>query len=204
MKLKYVVGILLGSTAISGTAFADGWNGMYLGVQGGYASLPSTTDYFGSIYKDATLSGGLLGIDVGIDHQMSNNFVVGVLADWSISNASGDGSIYNPGRDFTLTLHSLGKAQLRAGMSFGAANENLLYLAGGLAFGNVERTGNVTNATNSHVGYVVSAGFEHKFSPSVSIKTEASYVDLGKKTYSGGETVRLGGLLATVGINFHF
>jgi opacity protein-like surface antigen len=205
MKFKYVVGFLLGTTAMSGTAFADGWNGLYLGVQGGFASLPSTMQLPGNVNDNATLSGGLVGIDVGIDHQMSNNFVVGALVDWSLSNLKGDGNYCGVGcGDFTLTLNSLGRAQLRAGMSFGAENENLLYLAGGLAFGSVERTGNVSYGTTSHVGYVVSAGFEHKFTPSLSIKTEASYLDLGKKAYTNGETVKLGGLLATVGVNFHF
>jgi outer membrane immunogenic protein len=207
MKFRYAVGILLCSTAMSGTAFADGWNGMYLGIQGGFASLPSTTELGNSsIYQDATLSGGLVGVKVGIDHQMSNNFVVGVVGDWSVSNASGDGSIYSGnGRPFTLTLNSIGSAQLRAGMAFGAANENLLYVGGGLAFGNINRTGDLRQeGSNSHLGYVVSAGFEHKFTPNVSLNAEASYVDLGKKTYSPGETVKLSGLLATVGVNFHF
>jgi outer membrane immunogenic protein len=204
MQLKHVVGILLGSTAFSGAAFADGWNGAYLGIQGGYASLPSTTLAIGKpVDQDATLSGGLVGIDIGFDHQMSNNFVVGVIADWSVSNASGSG-LDDQGNPFSLTLNSLGRAQIRAGMSFGAANENLLYIGGGLAFGSVTAPGPEISSSNSHVGYVVSAGFEHKISPSLSIKAEASYVDLGKKTYNAGETVKLGGLLATVGVNFHF
>ncbi len=86
----------------------------------------------------------------------------------------------------------------------GSANENLLYLAGGIAFGNVSRTGNVATGSNTHVGWVASAGFEHKISQSFSIKAEASYVDLGKKSFASGEAVKLGGLLATVGVNFHF
>jgi len=204
MKLRYVVSILLGSTAMSGAAFADGWNGAYLGIQGGFASLPSTTtETAGTVIKDATLSGGLVGIDVGVDHQFSNNFVIGAVGDWSLSNVSGDG-LDKFNNTFKVTLNSLGRAQLRAGMTFGPANENLLYFGGGIAFGNVTAAGGEINGSNSHVGYVVSAGFEHKISPSASIKAEASYVDLGKRTYNNGETVKLGGLLATVGVNFHF
>ena len=210
MNIKYIIGILLGSTAISGTAFADGWNGFYIGAQGGYANLPSNAVHNNNcceVDKDATLNGGLLGIDAGLDHEMANNVVLGVVTDWSISNAAGDGSIYsNNGRPFTLTLHSLGKAQVRAGLTFGEANDNLVYIGGGLAVGNVERTGKLRNgaSSNTHLGYVVSAGIEHKLSPSASIKAEAAYVNLGSKVYSAGETVRLGGFVGSVGVNFHF
>ena len=204
MKLRYVVSILLGSTAMSGVAFADGWNGAYLGIQGGFASLPSTTiETSGPAIQDATLSGGLVGINIGVDHQFSNNFVFGAMGDWSLANISGNG-IDNNSNPFTLTLNSLGRAQLRAGMVFGSVNENLLYLGGGVAFGNLTATGNNIYGSNSHVGYVVSAGFEHKISPAASIRAEASYVNLGKKTYGLGETVQLGGLMATIGVNFHF
>ncbi|MBG1231812.1 outer membrane protein [Aestuariivirga litoralis] len=199
MKKKYMLGLLLGSTAISGVAMADDWSGFYLGAQGGYLNLPSTTS---SASSDAILSGGLLGIDVGFDHQFSNNFVLGAVGDWSFVNATGNGVRH--GDNFALTLRNLGRAQLRAGMAVGESNNTLIYLGGGLAVANLERGGDY-NGSNTHLGFVVSAGVEHKFTPAVSIKAEASYLGLGNKSYgNNGESVGLGGLMATLGVNFHF
>lgn len=207
IKIRHIVGLLLGSTALSGAAMADGWNGLYVGIQGGYANLPSNglTATLSPFASDATLNGGLIGVSLGLNHQLSNNFVMGISGDWSVSNAAGSGQLYGPGSPFTLTLQSLGKVQARAGYAFGASNDNLIYVGGGLAFANVQRTGFPSNVSNGHIGYALSAGFEHMISDSVSIKAEASYVNLGSKDYgTGGESVKLGGLIGTLGVNFHF
>ena len=132
---------------------------------------------------------------------LDSNIVLGVSGDLAFSSLDGDASRFSD--TFSLELNWLGTVQAKGGFVFGDANPTMLYLAGGLAVSEVERTGDLTNATETHTGYVISLGLEHMLGDAISVKAEAGYVDLGKETYSSGESVKLDGVVGSVGVNFH-
>ena len=192
------VGIFLASTSLSSVSYAqDAWSGLYAGGFVGGGSL-TATPYFGSFQNpDVTLSGGLLGLDVGFNTQM-NNIVFGLEGDLALSNATGNAGSYN------LNMNSLGTLRARAGVAFGENDNTLAYLTGGLAVGNFSRTGSLTGSA-THTGFVVGVGAEHKVSESVSIKAEVDYLSLGTQGYNKpGERIKISGVTAKLGVNFHF
>jgi len=201
-RLKMGLALILASTSLSSFALAQGWNGPYVGIKGGIAAIGSheSDTGFGAASDDAYVTGRLIGLEAGYNSQLGNNFVWGVAGDYAFSSASGDGN-WN-GSDFTIDLKNLGTVQMKLGKVIGSANETLVYLAGGLAGGEVSLS--QTEATRTHFGYVVSTGVEQMLSKSVSIKAEASYVSLGKEDYRNGESVDLDGVIGSVGLNFHF
>ena len=202
---KILAVAFLTTTALSGVAFAEDWNGPFIGLKAGYTGLGSNfTDSGFPVNKDATLSGGLLGVRGGFNAQLDNGLVLGLVGDFSFSNASGSGLFFGAGSPFKLDLRNLGTAQVRAGMTLGADNNTLLFVNGGLAFAQVDLSGYPGSASRSHMGFVIGAGIEHKLSDAISIQADLSYVDLGKQTYNPGEAVKLNGLVASVGVNFHF
>ena len=198
-------GILLASTAISSLAFAgDTWTGFYLGAMGGYTSLDATTtDTRGYLPSDPTLDGVLLGIQSGYNMQM-DNIVLGLESNTAISTANGAGFWRPPaGYPFKLDMNYLSTVRGRAGMAFGENDNTLLFVAGGLAMANFDRTQNGAKSSRTHLGWVIGGGVEHMLTDRISIKAEADYIALGKKQYSTGEFVKFDGIIVGLGVDFH-
>jgi outer membrane immunogenic protein len=208
-KMKYSsflrVGLLLATTTMSGSAYADGnWTGFYLGASSSYTSLDAVTTDTGNLPTDPKLDGALLGIQSGYNMQM-DNIVLGFESNTALSTAHGNG-FWNPpgGLPFKLDMNYLSTVRGRMGMAFGENDSTLLFIAGGLAMGNFERSQGGNKATRTHFGVVVGGGLEHMLTDSISIKAEANYIALGKKQYSAGEFVKFHGLTAGVAMDFHF
>lgn len=205
--LRFGLGVFLASTALSSGASAQDWNGGYIGLEGGFGSFNSNTlrDPGVPVYSDADLSGMLLGVEAGYNMQLSNNLVLGIAGDWATSTVKGDGQWYSGGSyPFSLELNSLATVQAKIGMAVGSSDQTLLYVGGGIAFGSVDLSGYPASESKNHTGYVISAGAEHMLSEAISVKAEASYVNLGKQTYNPGESVKLDGVTGSLGVNFHF
>jgi opacity protein-like surface antigen len=202
---KFGLGLFLTSTALSSGLYAQDWTGGYIGLEGGFTALNSITERYpgGPVYSEAELSGMLLGGEVGYNMQMSNNVVIGFAGDWAFSTVGGEGQWYS-NVPFTLDLNSLATAQAKLGMAVGPSSQTLLYVGGGVAFGSVDLGGWPTDASARHIGYVVSVGAEHMINDAISIKADVSYVNLGTQDYNPGESVKLDGMMGSVGVNFHF
>ena len=199
---KFAVAFLVATTAYSSGTLAGDFSGFYVGAEAGGGSLDSKTDKNGYTFPDnPDLSGALLGIETGYNMLLDSNIVLGISGDLAFSSLDGDD--HYGSRPFSLELNWLGTLQAKGGLVLGDTNSTMLYLGGGLAVGEVERNGNLTNATETHTGYVLSLGIEQMLGDAISVKAEAGYVDLGKETYSSGEAVKLDGVIGTVGVNFH-
>jgi len=127
----------------------------------------------------------------------------------------------------TAGLRWLGTLRGRAGVAFDRA---LIYVTGGLAYGDAKASSNATNFDGANtdlfagsvsgvrVGYTVGAGVEYAFTNNVSIKGEYLYYNLGSANYAvapanaiaAGEgittvaTQKFDGNILRVGINYKF
>jgi outer membrane immunogenic protein len=188
------------------------WQGLYVGVNGGYAwgddsAVTFATPFggggtFGSLAADGWYGGGQVGYNAQFDR-----LVIGLEADLQGSDISASTSGF--GSTGSVDINWFSTVRGRIGLTTGPA---LFYVTGGLAFAEVDYTVSgppaVTLSQSSlKTGYTLGGGVEWAFDPNWSLKTEYLYVDLGDETLSGGgfssststefQTVR-------VGLNYRF
>lgn len=142
-----------------------------------------------------------LGVRAGYDYQFAGNWVVGGVIEYSqvqFSDAVTAFSTTPAAYNFTRKLRDLFAIRARGGYAFG---DNLIYATGGFAEGNVHHTFRTTNTVNAFPlsgggdakGYQLGVGFEHKFTPNISlggefIRTRLSDDDFGARAINNGTT----------------
>ena len=166
---------------------------------------------------------GLGGAQVGVNAQWGN-VVVSIEGDASWDDIKG--SFRSTGGPFTFPtggliptvgpirttegtsadLDFLATVRGRVGLAF---NNILVYGTGGLAFGRVEGTGDVTaslgpefltlaaRGSETHVGWTGGAGVEAMFTSNLSAKLEYLYADLGWETHRAPAAVTASPLVAS-------
>ncbi len=233
---------------------APSWTGFYAGVNGGYGwdakSSAHTYDdasyYIFSNYDFPTTSngidrsGGFGGGQIGYNWQFPGGFkdgpnpwFLGVEADIQGAGISGHSSangelITSPGiptvAPFTDkgSIDWFGTVRGRIGYAYGPA---LLYVTGGLAYGEVKETVGYPglpelvaslSRNNVDVGYAVGGGIEYKIGGAWSVKAEYQYIDLGayrlsasaSDAYGDTQTVKSNSIsdaihTVRVGLNYH-
>jgi outer membrane immunogenic protein len=165
------------------------WTGFYLGVNAGGAwaqasdQLAFAPDAFGGVQP----SGGILGLQLGYNWQGALGYcclVLGFEADIQVAGVDGEGSDHvGAGDVFRSRLEDFGTVRGRIGY---AMDRSLFYFTGGLAYGSIKNEAIipaipadfVVNRTTA--GYVLGGGLEYKISPTVSLKGEYQYINLGK------------------------
>lgn len=167
------------------------WNGVYGGLNGGLLNFNSNGADKAVV---GNASGGILGLTAGYNAQMPNNIVLGVEADYGMSNADGTGT--GSGK-----IESLTTIRARAGV---AMDKILPYVTGGYAGGNVKATNGGSSNTDFVSGWTAGAGAEYSISSNISAKAEALYVNLGEVDVPTGTKAGYDGGLYRVGINYHF
>jgi outer membrane immunogenic protein len=197
---------------------------------------PGTALYGGTKFFDVSSRGVIGGGQFGYNWQTSTNIVLGVEADIQASDITGrSGCIVTCGTgvvtapvgilpafpvvftDDTVRhrIDWFGTVRGRLGYSTGPS---LFYVTGGLAYGDVQRSGRVVGTTtvvfapvtiNSFAGsysastvkagWTVGAGLESKIWNNWSVKAEYLYIDLGSTTDSFNTLYTTGGGGAVVG-----
>jgi outer membrane immunogenic protein len=174
------------------------WTGFYAGVNGGYAwgsdsklSLDGACDNRrrcpGVEELDPSTklspSGGFGGGQIGYNWQ-SGHLVLGVEADIQGSGIGDKRSVAGGLINLNSDLDWFGTVRGRLGYASGPL---LLYATGGFAYGGIRNEVNFTPPVNilfkdhdTATGLVVGGGYEHKFSPAWSIKTEYQFINLGR------------------------
>lgn len=160
------------------------WSRPYVGIFGGIATgdFNYSTNY-GSSNSELNLTGGGFeaGLRVGYDYA-NDNFLAGAIADYALTTirTGGDLTVGALSGDLEARVTSLGTIRGRIGMT---QKNNLFYLHGGAAFGNVNITENGNSIPgvmeNTRIGYTIGAGYEYAISSNASFQTEYSYTDLG-------------------------
>lgn len=210
-------GVLFGSTGLS-RAYA-GANAA--AVQGPGYNAPASSRLNGS--------GGLFGVQVGYNHQVSSQIVLGV--EGSLAITGNRRSLYKTstgtsffGNDTTHDMRYF--ATLRARAGFLMTPQFLVYATGGLAMANVAVrdsvnyvAGGVTPTTGAgnatRLGLVVGAGAEYQMSRNWSVKLEYLYYSLAKTTVfnpgfgpgfqvSYTTSFKTEGSMVNLGVNYRF
>ncbi|NJL08953.1 MAG: porin family protein [Methylacidiphilales bacterium] len=188
------------ATAILGSATPGGlWNGLYLGVHGGYGwGTADHTLYAGSLVaasgsKGFDFDGGVFGGQAGYMTQLGN-WVLGTEATfaWAGAKKTGDvpAGLLNPGATARVSseLDWLATTTIRLGYTWGPWQ---LYGKGGTAFGESESKATIVNGggntfaeKNDHIGWTIGGGLEYSWGNWLA-GIEYNYVDLGDQKYGG-------------------
>jgi outer membrane immunogenic protein len=193
------------------------WTGCYLGLSigtnygrsSGYESTAATQrpvtattltplGAVGPVSDGLGLSGMLGGAYGGCNYQFGYGWVIGVEADWSVTNKedqafnvfiNAPALLLPPATDvFSLKERWLGTARLRLG--YAVTDKWLWYVTGGVAWTKLDSSQwvvslpNATTAiqTDRRTGWTVGVGTEYAVGYGWSIRSEFLYVDLGRYT----------------------
>jgi outer membrane immunogenic protein len=224
------------------------WSGFYIGLNGGYSWGNSTTTFTGTsvtpggaiapFSTSQSMNGWLGGGQIGYNWQFNKNWLLGVEAD--IQGTGQSGSVALPtvtGNACALlvcpftTTGSLAQklpwfGTVRARLGVEPSDHWLLYVTGGLAFGEIDSTLSVTNTVlgvtvtsasahnTTQAGWTIGGGVEGVITGRWTAKAEYLYMDFG--TITNAFTPGLGGFatlntsshvtdnIFRVGINYHF
>jgi outer membrane immunogenic protein len=189
------------------------WSGGYAGVLMGATCVESKLEDVTasndpaadtSRYENAGcgFKGGVLA---GWNHQM-DNIVLGVEADWAMSNTIVQNADYQA--DFRFGMNHEITVRPRAGV---AMDDTLLFVTAGLAWmqGDIDGINGsaISNLTGEHWGWVVGAGVEHAVTDQFRLRMDYLYSQYGTGNYVdgccdvdveglGNHEVRLGALWA--------
>jgi outer membrane immunogenic protein len=182
------------------------WTGFYVGLNaggtwadndvalnglGGTAWNPYHPDPFRT--RKVEESGFTGGGQIGYNRQF-DRIVAGIEADISGLGANGSLSTRGPGPADPYTLHLSEKldwlATVRGRLGYLFTSNTLLYATGGLAAGGVSSKSSLdftvthydASGSDTKTGWVAGGGIEHALTPSLSIKAEYLFYDLGKTT----------------------
>lgn len=155
------------------------WDGVYLGVFGGYGAGTFESTPPGG--NDVDISGWLLGAAVGANFTVADGIVAGVVGDIAWANISADPADMF-GDEFNVNW--VGSLRGRLGFDGGAF---LPYLTAGLAVAGAEAvdTG-FAEDTGVHVGWTAGAGVEFAVADNLSVDLLYRYSDYGTATYDLG------------------
>ncbi len=163
------------------------WTGFYAGVNGGGGWSQLSDQLINPTYSPfpgLSPEGGFGGGQIGYNWQGLwgySRLVLGIEADIQISTIS-DENYDSVGNVFRSKLEDFGTVRGRVGY---ALDRTLIYFTGGLAYGTIRNEADIPGvgdflASTTAAGYVLGGGLEYKFNPSLSIKGEYQYLDLGK------------------------
>jgi len=200
--LSTVFACLASSTAFAADAVVDEvvvapvdvfvWTGGYVGLQAGYAWGDSHLEFTDGDFADPDPDGFIGGIYAGYNYQAPNNLVVGIDADITYADIDGFGSPFEadgtpapPGNGATTELNWNGAVRGRLGY---AAGRFLPYIAGGVAFADVDV--NVTivgetpvNVGSTYVGWTIGGGADFALTDNLILRGEYRYTDFGDEDY---------------------
>jgi len=180
---------------------ASNWDGPYIGANIGY-SWGKADHTSGPGTNDITLSGFMIGAQLGYNFHVSDNIVLGIegSADWSNET----GSIPAFGTT-THTINYDGMLVGRLGVDMG---NFMPYVDAGVAFANATRAnGGPVSTTNTQTGWTVGAGVEVMLADHLSAFVSYNYADYGSAVYDTGgipPTIHLTDNIFKAGLNYHF
>jgi outer membrane immunogenic protein len=161
------------------------WTGLYIGVEGG-GDFRQYRDRLGgfTIDKDAGLIGGVIGYNWQTSSFGISNLVIGLEGD--AAAVLGGNKAFTPGGVAILnsTFNSSYAAAIRGRLGIPAWDRALLYVAGGVAFGDTKVATTAGSYTTDRTGWTIGAGVDYAFTPNWIGRLEYRYVDLGTGGYT--------------------
>lgn len=170
------------------------WTGLYVGVNAGYGWSESNRFNNWAVGRGGDNGGFVGGAQAGYNYQMGS-FVVGVETDIQYADfgKARSGEAFDPVSGLVYGVRGnsgdyFGTVRARVGFAFDRA---LVYATGGLAYGDVARSGSYyayspftgayfgSTGGNDSVGYAVGGGLEYAITDALTAKVEGLYVNLG-------------------------
>ncbi|MER9407189.1 porin family protein [Mesorhizobium caraganae] len=164
------------------------WTGGYIGLQAGYAWGNGNVDQIGGPgFIDTDPDGFLGGVYGGYNYQMSNNIVIGAELDIVYANVDGSGQVFlapgvPAGVSATEELNWSGAARLRLGY---AADRFLPYIAGGVAFGDIDISNDNGPGSfgDTFTGWTIGVGLDYAMTDNLLLRAEYRYTDFGSESF---------------------
>jgi outer membrane immunogenic protein len=170
------------------------WTGLYLGINGGGA-FGGRSGYGGNA------TGGLIGGTLGYNWQVGQG-VFGLETDLDWASIKGSGTDVF-GNSVDTKNNYLGTVRGRLGYAWDSV---MLYVTGGLAYGNLKSTSALGDSSTTRAGWTLGGGLEFAVAGPWTAKVEYLYVDLGDAPTAPG--VLNGGRFSTnivrAGLNYRF
>jgi len=169
------------------------WTGGYIGLQAGYAWGNGNVDQIGGPgFIDTDPDGFLGGVYAGYNYQMSNNIVIGAELDVVYANVDGSGQVFlapgvPAGVTVTEELNWSGAARLRLGY---AADRFLPYIAGGVAFGDIDISNDNGPGSfgDTFTGWTIGVGLDYAMTDNLLLRAEYRYTDFGSESFEDFES----------------
>ena len=205
MKSTILTGAML--FALGGAAFAAdvvvdevivvdtayNWSGVYVGAQVGYAWGDSELELLEDPVTSNPEPDGILGgAYLGYNAQLGNGIVVGAEADFAFADLHDSDGVFGPGGvpldDQSFEVDVNWTAAVRARIGY-AAGRFLPYIAGGVAFADVDHEAFTTGVSagggsDTFVGWTIGAGAEYAFTDNLIGRAEYRYTDFGSEDYA--------------------
>ena len=215
----------LGALPLRGPVGMGRWNGLYGGVNGGYAwSNGDAVIFLDSLSVRPNPTGALFGAQVGYNWQWTPDWVFGVEGDLDWTDFKGTDSVSSAGfftgqtNVYVAQQHVGMLGTLRGRVGF-VLDDVLLYGTAGLAFGQTELQSSATDVTAGmtcgpagfcsnlgskqwSAGWAAGVGFDWSFLPQWSFRTEWLHYDLGSVHQTLTYPLALPGLVVAVDTNF--
>ena len=210
-KFTYAAVIIIGSATAGFTADLASqqqfyspapvysWTGFYVGGIIGYAGADFNNNIPANPGPTGEDGGFTVGAQVGYNHQINQNWAIGIEADIATLNIEGSSTAGSFEEDWMATF------RLRGGYTF---SRYFVYATAGVAVTHKDatRTG-VGSGDDTVAGFTGGLGVEAKFNQKWSTKLEYLYVNVPDDAISTGGTPIIGGShnhIARIGINYHF
>ncbi len=179
---------------------ASYWEGVYVGVHGGYAWVQNDT-VLGGVGTNFRPDGGFGGVQFGYNRHLSRNWILGFEVDVSYGDLAGERLVAaNPG---FFDVNAFGTARTRLGYANGPW---LLYVTGGAAWAdtNLMVPAAGLRFDRPQIGYAIGAGVEYALNQRWSAKVEYLYADLGTTLTTAGAVTDMTMSTLRLGLNYRF
>lgn len=196
--------------------FVGPWTGYYVGLHGGFAAV----DWSGAFeddfdWSDLNESGFVIGGQIGYNHQLPNNLVLGVEGDFSYGLGLDATAIEldtpDPNEFIDSDIDWLASLRLKAGLAVG---DFMPFVTGGVGFARYDldytlegAPADSFNTTGVSVGPVVGGGLEYMVAPNLTVRGEALYYyfdDTIGGRFSGSNLVLEDILVGRLAVNLKF
>ena len=200
------------------------WAGPYAGINTGYTWVHDKSE--GSYYCKGGCSplsnnanGASVGIDLGYNLALQNNFLVGIEAEFKSYDANKEGNVTDIIGTVTQKINSSleKKFSFLGKIGYLVNDKTLAYVKGGWANAQIKRDytneNDPTAVVESHKswqdGWTLGIGSEYNFYQNLTAKLEYRYTDLESKSiyasnYSSTQTQNTRQNELNVGVAYHF
>jgi outer membrane immunogenic protein len=177
------------------------WDGLYVGIHGGYASGDADTSVPGA-NGSGSPKGGFGGFQIGYNYLFAPNWLLGAEVDASFGDINDSTP---PFASSNFKVDQFGTVRGRLGYVRGPW---LIYGTAGTAWANTKWTTAPISTNRTQVGWVGGLGVEYAFTPNWSAKAEYLYADFGeaRRTFGAATPINTDLTMSMVklGLNYRF